>query len=190
QFLERGFPLHLSGQPVFTEQFEVLTKRDQAWINPTMALFMIVILFFSFRSVTGLLMPWVVIGTGILLVTGVQGLLGWPHSVVESALIPALIIIGVGISVHVLVEFYHARAEGLEPPAAAIATIERLWIPALYTALTTAAGFLALGTTELLPVKQFAWLGAIGAMMLFIVAMTLLPALLSWVTAFSPRTHK
>lgn len=33
QFDERGYPLHLSGQPVFTEQFEVLTKRDQAWHN-------------------------------------------------------------------------------------------------------------------------------------------------------------
>ncbi|HEY7885882.1 MAG TPA: efflux RND transporter permease subunit [Cellvibrionaceae bacterium] len=189
-FVERGFPLHLSGEPVVAEQFEVLTKRDQAWINPTMAVVMIIILFISFRSFSGMLLPWVVIGTGIVLVTGIQGLMRWPHSVVESALVPALIIIGVGISVHVLMEFYHARAEGLEPPAAAIATIERLWIPALYTALTTAAGFLALGTTELLPVKQFAWLGAIGAMMLFIVAMTLLPALLSWVTAFSPRTHK
>src|SRR5690606_22716174 len=188
QFLERGFPLHLSGQPVFTEQFEVLTKRDQAWINPTMALFMIVILFFSFRSVTGLLMPWVVIGTGILLVTGVQGLLGWPHSVVESALIPALIIIGVGISVHVLVEFYLFRARGLPPPAAAGAAVEHLWTPAFYTALTTAAGFLALGATELVPVRQFAWLGAIGAMLLFLAAMTVMPALLSFVNAFSDRT--
>ena len=190
QFHERGFPLHLSGQPVFTEQFEVLTKRDQAWINPTMALLMIVILFFSFRSWTGMLMPWVVIGTGILLVTGMQGLLGWPHSVVESALIPALIIIGIGISVHVLVEFYHFRARGLPPPAAASAAIEHLLIPAFYTALTTAAGFLALGATDLVPVQQFAWLGAIGAMLLFLAAMTVMPALLSFVGAFSSSTSR
>src|SRR5690606_17579127 len=113
------------------------------------------ILFISFRSLAGMLLPWVVIGSSIIYVTGIQGLMHWPHSVVESALIPALIIIGVGISVHVLVEFYHARAEGMEPPAAATATIERLWIPALYTALTTAAGFLALSTTNLVPVKEF-----------------------------------
>lgn len=190
KYAERGYPLHLSGQPVFTEQFEVLTKRDQAWINPTMAVLMIVILFISFRSVTGMLMPWAVIGTGIILVTGIQGLLVWPHSVVESALVPALIIIGVGISVHVLVEFYHFRAKELAPPQAAEEAVIHLWVPAFYTALTTAAGFLALGVTELVPVRQFAWLGAIGAMMLFLVAMTLMPALLSFVKPFSAKTRR
>lgn len=190
EFAERDYPLYLSGQPVFTEQFEVLTKRDQAWINPTMAVLMIVILFISFRSVTGMLMPWAVIGTGIVLVTGIQGLLVWPHSVVESALVPALIIIGVGISVHVLVEFYHFRAKQLPPPQAAEEAIFHLWVPAFYTALTTAAGFLALGVTELVPVRQFAWLGAIGAMMLFLVAMTLMPALLSFIKPFSAKTRR
>jgi len=190
EFESRGYPLHLSGQPVFTEQFEVLTKRDQRWINPTMAVLMLVILFVSFRSLTGMLMPWAVIGTGIVWVSGLQGLLGWPHSVVESALVPALIIIGIGISVHVLVEFYHFRHRGERPDEAAAHAIECLWTPAFYTALTTAAGFLALGITELVPVRQFAWLGAIGALTLFFLAMTVLPALLSFVSAFSPRTAR
>ena len=190
QYAERGFYLRLSGQPVFDEQFEVLTKRDQSWINPTMAVVMIVILFFSFRSLAAMLLPWLVIGTSIMYVTGIQGAMVWPHSVVESALVPALIIIGIGISIHVLVEFYHARADGLEPQAAAEKTIVHLWVPAFYTALTTAAGFLALGVTELLPVKQFAWLGAIGAMTLFAVSLTLLPAVLSFIRPFSARTRQ
>ncbi|MBU2884144.1 MMPL family transporter [Gilvimarinus agarilyticus] len=189
-YAEQGVNLHLSGQPVFTEQFEVLSKRDQSWINPTMAVVMIIILFFSFRSWLAMLLPWVVIGTSIVYVTGIQGVMVWPHSVVESALVPALIIIGIGISVHVLVEFYHARSENLSPQEAAEKTIQRLWTPAFYTALTTAAGFLALSVTELLPVKQFAWLGAIGAMMLFFVAFTLLPALLSFVKGFSTKTDR
>ncbi|WP_051207778.1 efflux RND transporter permease subunit [Saccharospirillum impatiens] len=185
----RGYPLRLSGQPVFTEQFEVLSKNDQAWINPAMALVMIIILAFSFRSVTGTLVPWVLIGTAITLVTGIQGLMRWPHSVVESALVPALIIIGVGVSVHVLVEFYRFRAEGQTPKAAAQSTIEHLWVPAFFTAFTTAAGFMALSVTQLLPVQQFAWLGAIGAMTLFLLAMTLLPAVLSFIPWFSDRTR-
>ncbi|UTF60165.1 RND family transporter [Gilvimarinus sp. DA14] len=189
-FAQRGFDVRLSGQPVFSEQFEVLTKRDQSWINPTMAVVMIIILFLSFRSISAMLLPWLVIGSGITYVTGIQASLGWPHSVVESALVPALIIIGIGISVHVLVEFYHARAQGLTPPQAAQHTIEQLWLPAFYTALTTSAGFLALGVTELLPMKQFAWLGAIGAMTLFVVALTVLPAVLSFIKPFSKRTAK
>lgn len=185
----RGYPLHLSGQPVFTEQFEVLTKNDQAWINPAMALVMIVILAITFRSVTGTLLPWVLIGSAITLVSGIQGLMVWPHSVVESALVPALIIIGVGVSVHVLVEFYRFRSEGQSPQQAAQSTVEHLWVPAFFTAFTTAAGFMALSVTQLVPVQQFAWLGAIGAMMMFLLAMTLLPAVLSFIPWFSDRTR-
>ena len=185
----QGYPLRLSGQPVFNEQFEVLSKSDQAWINPAMALVMIIILAFSFRSVTGTLVPWVLIGSAITLVTGIQGQMRWPHSVVESALVPALIIIGVGVSVHVLVEFYRFRGEGLSPKEAAQRTIEHLWVPAFFTAFTTAAGFMALSVTQLVPVQQFAWLGAIGAMMLFLLAMTLLPAVLSFIPWFSDRTR-
>ncbi|MDO3386582.1 efflux RND transporter permease subunit [Gilvimarinus sp. SDUM040013] len=190
RYIENGINLRLSGQPVFNEQFEVLTKRDQSWINPTMAVVMIIILFISFRSWLAMLLPWVVIGTSIVYVTGIQGLMVWPHSVVESALVPALIIIGIGISVHVLVEFYHGRSDGLAPREASEQTIRTLWVPAFYTALTTAAGFLALSVTELLPVKQFAWLGAIGAMMLFFVSFTLLPAVLSFVKPFSIKTDR
>lgn len=188
-YVERGYPLYLSGQPVFTEQFEVLSKRDQAWLNPLMAVVMVIILFVSFRSLTGTLVPWLLIGSAITLVTGIQGAMRWPHSVVESALIPALIIIGVGVSVHVLVEFYRFRGEGQDPKTAAQSTVEHLWVPAFYTAFTTAAGFMALSVTQLLPVRQFAWLGAIGAMTLFLLAMTLLPAVLSFISAFSNKTR-
>jgi len=188
-YAEQGYPLHLSGQPVFSEQFEVLSKRDQAWINPGMALLMVIILWFSFRTWVATLLPWAMIGSAILLVTGIQGLLHWPHTVVESALVPTLIIIGIGVAVHLLVGFYQARAKGLEPKAAAESAVEHLWVPVLFTALTTAAGFLALGVTELVPVRHFAGLGAIGSLVIFLLSMTLLPALLSFVKGYSPRTQ-
>ena len=53
-FKDQGFNLHLAGVQVFGERFETLSKRDQAWINPTMALIMLAILFFTFRSVGGM----------------------------------------------------------------------------------------------------------------------------------------
>ena len=55
KFREKGFEIHLAGVQVFQERFETLSKRDQAWINPIMALIMILILFFTFRSVAGMI---------------------------------------------------------------------------------------------------------------------------------------
>lgn len=189
-YAERGYTLQLGGQPIMSEQLETLTRRDQRWVNPTMAVVMIAILYISFRSIAGMLLPWLAIGSAVVYVSGLQGLLKWPHTVVESALIPALIVIGVGISVHVLVTFYQQRNNGRSAKDAAGLTIETLWKPTFFTALTTAAGFLALGVTQLVPVRHFAWLGAMGAMVLFLVAMTLLPAILSFVSGLNPRTRQ
>jgi len=189
KFAEQGYQLHLAGMPVIGERFETLTKEDMAWINPTMALVMLVILFLTFRSITGTLVPWLVIGISIISITGIQAYFAWPFTAVNSALVPTLIIIGMGVSVHVLVEFYHFRGKGLVPKEAAYETITHLFQPVLFTALTTSMGFAALAITELLPVKQYAYLAAMGPLIIFLVAMTSLPALLSFIPWMPKRTQ-
>ena len=188
-FAEQGYQLRLAGNPVIGERFETLTKEDMAWINPTMALVMLVILFVTFRSITGTLIPWLVIGFSIVSITGIQAYFAWPFTAVNSALVPTLIIIGMGVSVHVLVEFYHFRAKGLVPKEAAYETIVHLFQPVLFTALTTSIGFAALAITELLPVKQYAYLAAMGPLTIFLVSMTSLPALLSFIPWLPKRTQ-
>lgn len=188
-FADQGYQLHLSGVPVIGERFETLTKEDMAWINPTMALVMVIILFLTFRSITGTLIPWLVIGFSIVSVSGIQAFLGWPFTAVNSALVPTLIIIGMGVSVHVLVEFYHFRGKDLTPKEASYETITHLFQPVLFTALTTSIGFVALAITELLPVKQYAYLAAMGPLIIFLVAMTTLPVLLSFIPWLPKRTQ-
>jgi predicted RND superfamily exporter protein len=189
-YAAQGYDLHISGQPLINQKFEYHSLRDSQTLNPLMALFMIVVLFVSFRSVSGTLLPWLVIGAGIILLNGIQGVLGYPHSPVDQALIPTMIIIGIGVSVHVMVEFYHGRQRGLDAEAAAKDTTIHLWRPAFFTAVTTSAGFFALSVTRIVPVREFAVLGAIGPLLLFLLALTVLPALLSYVSRVSPTTTR
>lgn len=189
-YLDQGYDIHFSGQPLINARFEIHTLEDSRILNPAMALLMIIVLFISFRAWSAMLSPWLVIGLGIVTVLGVQGLLNYPHTPVDSALIPTLIIIGIGVSVHVLVEFYHFRQQGLDAKDASRNIIQVLWKPAFFTALTTAIGFYSLSVTKITAVKEFALLGAIGPLVLFVYAMTILPALLSYVTKVSPKTTK
>jgi len=194
QFIEaegyknKGYQIHLSGVPVISERFETLTKSDSGWINPTIVIVMTLILFLTFRSITGTLLPWVLIGITILGVTAIQAQLGWPYTAVNTALVPTLIIIGVGAAVHVLVEFYHFRNQGQDSRQAATETITNLLQPVFFTSLTTSLGFSALAVTDLLPVKQYAYLAALGPMIIFLVAMTTLPAILSFVPWLTKKT--
>ncbi|MEZ5489488.1 MAG: efflux RND transporter permease subunit [Gammaproteobacteria bacterium] len=182
------YALHYSGYPLLSERFETLVQDDMQLVIPVMGLLMFLMLFLSFRSPLAMVMPGLVIGVGVLGVNEIQSYLGAPHSTVDQALLPTMIIIGVGITVHVLVEFYHAMRENPDSIAAARLAIIRLWKPAFFTTITTSAGFLALSVIRITPIRDFALLGAIGPLLLFLFAMTLLPALLSFTTQIPRRT--
>ena len=180
-FKEQGFDLRLSGTPVINERFETLTVKDQAVLNPAMGIAIMLILLIVFRSIFATVVPLVVILSTLLLLTAVQALLGFPATAVSSALIPTMIILSVGTSVHVLVEFFQARRRGDSPSKAAADSTSDLFFAILFTSITTAVGFIALSVTELRPVRQFAVLAAIGPMIIFVISTTTLPAVLSYV---------
>ena len=186
-----SYILHLSGYPLAQERFETVSAEDIAVLIPVMVLLMVLILFFSFRSLWATIAPWLVIACGILLVQEIQGYLGIPHTTVDSgALAPTLIIIGIGITVHVLLEFFHFMHAGHDGVEAAQPTILNIWRPAFFTAITTSAGFYALSITKILPVREFALLGAIGSIALFLFALTVLPALLSFMKKMPSNTNR
>lgn len=178
---EKGFDIKLSGIPVIGERFETLTQNDMAWINPVMGIIMIVILFAIFRSFFATFTPILLILAVMLLVTSIQGIFDWPFTAVNSALIPTVIILAMGTSVHVLVEFFQYRVKGKSPHQAACATVQNLFYPILFTCLTTAVGFYALSVTELSPVREFALLAGIAPLIIFLLTNTFLPALLSYI---------
>lgn len=184
-----NYHIHISGYALLQERFETVSAEDSALLIPLMIVLMIVILICSFRSIVATIFPWVVIACGLLIVLELQGYLGIPHTTIDSnALAPTLIIIGIGIVIHVLVEFFHNINLGSSSEQAARTTIIHIWRPAFFTAITTSAGFLSLTATKILPIREFAVLGAIGPLVLFLFSLTVLPAMLSYVKKISPKT--
>lgn len=183
------YRLHLSGYPLVNERFETVSAEDTGRLIPIMIVVMVAILYLSFRSIVATILPWVVIASGLLLLLELQYYLGIPHTTIDnSALAPTLIIIGIGITVHVLLEFFRCFGSGKDGQTAARETIRHIWLPACFTAVTTSAGFLALSVTRILPIREFALLGAIGPLLLFLFSLTVLPAMLSYVKRLPAHT--
>jgi len=78
--------------------------------------------------------------------------------------------------------------EGMSGEESARSTIINIWKPAFFTAITTSAGFYALSITKIMPIREFALLGAIGPVVLFLFSMTILPALLSYMKSIPNPT--
>ena len=54
-YSEKGYNIKFGGQPVLNERFTVISNSDSAWLNPTVAIIMMIVLGIVFRSVTGIL---------------------------------------------------------------------------------------------------------------------------------------
>ena len=188
-YLARGYKIRLGGGAIISERFEALSKRDSSVLNPIVAMIMCLILYFLYGSIGASLLPWFLIATSVALVSGLQAALKFPMTVVNGALIPTLMIIGMGVSVHVLSEFFELRKSGNSPTTAAKKTVENLLQPIFFTALTTSIGFSVLAVTELVPVKQYALLAAVGSIFVFLVSMTLFISVLSFVS-FLPKNNR
>ncbi|MGK5095424.1 efflux RND transporter permease subunit [Deltaproteobacteria bacterium TL4] len=187
---ERGYNLHLFGNPLVEERFSTITKEDQSLINPLMGIVIMGLLYYFFRMLAGVFLPLMIIGASLVLVIGFMGLIHWPFNTVSSALPGILTIMGIGDSIHLIVEFYHFRNLGLDPKQAAIKTITVLWLPCFYTSLTTAIGFFSLSITQLVPIRELGFLGALGATLAFILSLSTLPAILSFIQHIPSSTKQ
>ena len=190
-YLERGYDIKFGGQPVLNERFTVISNSDAAWLNPTVAAIMMIVLGLVFRSLTGILAPWIVIITAVTIMTGLQAYLGYNITPVNQALIPITMLLGMACTVHVMSEFYSLRTVSkLTASDASKELIKNLFKPIFFTQFTTSIGFAALYVTKLSPVREFSLLATILPMIIFILSMTALPAALSFLSRLSSATKK
>lgn len=178
-YAAKGIDLHVFGRPYISHQLTAGTVQDQMLFYPLLALISAVVCLFVFRDFRAVMGPFMLIVNSVMVVYGVQGALGWPTTV-ANALMPFLvIIIGIGISVHVMMAYFRNLGTGMEPPAALEATLRHLLQPMLYTSLTTGFGFLGIAITNLQPLREYGILAIIGVAASLFFSLTLLPAMLS-----------
>ncbi len=190
KFEELGFKLRITGIPFVNEQMQYNSERDQILTTPLMFLLILIFLTLSFRSFSGVLTPLIVVIGSVIAVMGLIGLFGWALNIVNTVLPLLIMAIGIGDSVHVIVDFYSFRNMGFSPKEASVETVKNLWVPCFNTSLTTSIGFLALSVSKLPPVKEYGVVAAIGIMIAFFISMTTLPALLSFVKTKPKKTQK
>ncbi len=197
----RGFRFAPVGGPVeFVVAGRELDRQVQQLV-PAIVVLIGVILLLAFRSLAPALLALVTSGLALVWAIGLQGWLGWPRTSFFQVLPPLMLTLGVCYGIHVITAFAeHVAAEvaggavalrGLRRRAieAALADVTR---PALFTALTTAAGFASFHNSGLESLVRFGWVAAFGVMAAFGTTFVLLPLALvrvpvRWIAA--PHSH-
>ncbi len=182
EYTRQGRPekFYITGRPVLEGLFGKYIPEESQRTAPAVVLMLALLLYVSFRSLRGVLIPFFVIACTEVWMLGFLGLWGHPVYTITSILPVLLIAIAVADSIHLMARYYEAQQElGCSDRAAVIRqTMRAMGAPVLMTSLTTAAGFLSMTSAAIVPIKDFGLLAAFAVIAAFLVTITAIPAFL------------
>ena len=168
-------PAVFAGGPVLVNDVYEHLEQDGRILGIVSSLVLAVVIAVLFRNLRWIVLPLAVvhltlIWTKALLVVG-----GLRLSMVSSPLVALVTVIGTATVVHVTIRFREERKEH-EPPEALRRTLIHIGPAIFWTCLTTAIGFSSLMASRVAPVGSFGGMMTLGAGLVFVAAMGLLPA--------------
>lgn len=177
---------HLAGPSVVNAELDRMSKQDMARFTPFMFLMSIVVLVCLFRKISGVFIPILTVGVCILWVTGCFVLLGQTMNMISNMLLPLTFIIALSTSIHLISHYYHERNFSISNEDAICDTIRYVGIPIFMTSITTIIGFISLATSSIPPVFITGLFMAGCAALTFMISITFIPILLSFIPPQMP----
>jgi len=184
-----GTEIRIAGLPyvrtVVVERF----RTDQTVIVPLALFVCMLILMVTIRWAPGVYLPLAAVTLAAIMVVGGMGLFGEPINIVNNIVPALIIIIGISNSIHLVGRFREELRHGRDRQEATRVTVRAMAVACFLTSLTTAIGFasLLISRTELL--QRFGVLAAIGVLVSYVVTITFLPVLFTWVKSPRGDTH-
>lgn len=179
---------HIAGMPSFLVVMAKSLRQDMVRLIPFVVIILLGVLFLSFRTKSGVLLPVTVVGISAICTIGLMSLFKVPLTMVAVAIPVLMVAVGSAYAIHILSHYYDefdALQSGQNEPLTKeqttellFGTLKRVGGAVLLAALTTIAGFGSNVTSKVLPLKQFGLFTAIGVLIAFIVSCTFVPAIM------------
>ena len=173
--------IHLGGIPMIADDMMSYIKSDIVVFGIGVFIFIIFTLWMVFKNIKWVIMPLLGCATSVIIMIGLLGLIGWKVTVISSNFIALMLILNMAMNIHVTVRFLQLKKEfpQLSKSDAVLETSRKMFMPILYTVLTTICAFLSLIFSGIKPIIDFGWMMTLGLMVSILVTFLLLPSLLN-----------
>ncbi len=177
--------IHLGGIPMISNDMMNYIKSDIIVFGIGVLIFIILTLWFIFRSLKWVVMPLLGCVTSVIIMVGLLGLIGWKVTVISSNFIALMLILNMAMNIHVTVRFLQLKKDfpQLTNNEVVFEASKKMMLPILYTVLTTICAFLSLIFSEIKPIIDFGWMMTLGLIVSLLVTFLLLPSLISLLTS-------
>jgi predicted RND superfamily exporter protein len=167
---------HITGLPVAEDTFGVEMFIQMAVSAPLAMVVIFILMLVFFRKLVLVISPMIVAMVSVISTMGLLIGLGYPVHIMSSMIPIFLMPIAVVDSVHILSEFFDLYTKDKGRRGTIMEVMSNLFVPMLYTSLTSAAGFASLALTPIPPVQVFGVFVAIGIMLAWLFTVTFVPA--------------
>ena len=173
--------IYLGGIPMIADDMMSFIKNDIFIFGIGVLLFIIATLWFVFKKIVWIIVPLSSCIFSVVVMLGMLGLLGWKVTVISSNFIALMLILTMAMNIHLSTRFLQIKNEF--PSKSKIKILEiatnKMFLPILYTGLTTICAFLSLIFSGIKPVIDFGWMMTIGLITSMITTFTLLPTFIN-----------
>jgi len=160
-----------------------MIRRDLFRFTPLALGLVLVVLWLSFRTVRGVLLPVLAIGMALVWTLGALVLDGKAITLGTFILPPLLLVVGASYAIHVMARYYEQVAAGAPPDEIVVRAFQRVWLPLTISAFTTIVGFGSLTVNRIVAIRDLGAFAVVGVVCLTITCLTFLPAALQLMPA-------
>lgn len=171
-----GEKYHIAGLPVAEDSFGAEMFSQMAISAPLAALIILLLMLLFFRQLTIVLSPMIVAVMSVIWTMGLLIVTGNTVHIMSSMIPIFLIPIAVLNSIHIISEFHDRYKKNKHKVTTIKHSIGELFVPMLFTSLTTVVGFASLALTPIPPVRVFGIFVAVGILFAWILSLTFNPA--------------
>lgn len=176
EYLEH-FEYHPVGNAAATE-YDVKMLEEMGMLYMMMIVIMVVILWFLFRSLCGILWPMSVVILSCIWAIGITGWLGFTVTAFIILTVVMVLAVGIADSIHIMSGYLYFRKQGNGHVDALRLSFKKSAKAILLTTVTTMIAMLALTLTPIVPIKVFGFMTAFGIFLCFLFSIYLLPLML------------
>jgi len=176
-----------SGVPVVNMWMNDYMHSDLFRNIPLVLLVVIIVFYVNFRSVRGVILPFVTLGLAELWILGLMGYIGYRITGVGVSIPPLMIAVGSSYAIHLLNQYYSDfnAIMKMDKRAGLSVSMSRISLTILLAGLTTFIAFMTLATSQVSAIREWGIASAIGVMFAVFISCSLIPASL----VLLPRTR-
>lgn len=173
--------VYYGGLPFQLTEISEIIQKDLKKLVPFILLLIVIALYFSYRSIRGVIIPLLSVSISTIWTLGVMSILRIPLTAISDIIPVVLIAVGSAYSIHVVSKFneeVNSESKKMEQSKKALSEI---MVPVLLAGITTIAGFISfIFGSYLTMIAEFGWFTSLGIFFALLIAITFVPSVLSF----------